>query len=77
MEKFFGYCESLAVYDTYQFPDYSKYVVTRFDENEKARVRDEQFPLDCQKAYDLGTRLIQKSALSTSNNKTTCKVNDI
>ena len=64
--KFYGSCETLGVYDTYQFPDYSKYVNTRFDENKKARTREQQFPLDCEKADALGTRLIQKAALSTS-----------
>lgn len=57
--KFYGYCETLGVYNTYQFSDYTKYVNTRFDGKEKAKVLKEQFPLDCQKAYDLGARLIQ------------------
>lgn len=39
--------KSLYVNDTYQFDDYSKYVVTTFDENKKARVRKEQFPIIC------------------------------
>ena len=47
--------------DTYQFNDYSKYDVTMFDEKIKAEVRDKQFPIDCQKAFDLGIKLIGKS----------------
>jgi len=64
LEKFFGSCETLSVYDTYQFPDYSKYVVTRCDEKEKARILAKQFPLDCEKAYNLGSRLIEKATLN-------------
>lgn len=59
LERLFGSCESLAVNDTLQFNDYSKYVVTVFDEEEKKKVREEQFPIDCQKAFDLGARLIK------------------
>ncbi|TCS78163.1 flavodoxin family protein [Pectinatus cerevisiiphilus] len=56
LERIFGYCESLVVNDTYQFDDYSKYVVTVFDEAKKAKVREKEFPVDCQKAYDLGAK---------------------
>ena len=57
LEKAFGSFESLAVNDTYQFDDYSKYVVTLFDEKKKAKVREEQFPKDCEAAFDMGVRL--------------------
>jgi len=49
--------ETLFVTDTYQFDDYAKYVSTQFDPVAKARRRAERFPLDCQKAFDLGARL--------------------
>lgn len=49
--------ETLCVTDTYQFDDYAKYVSAQFDPVAKARRRAEQFPLDCQKAFDLGARL--------------------
>lgn len=55
----FGSCQSLYCYDTYQFDDYSKVVADRFDREKKARRRQEVFPEDCQKAYDLGIRLVQ------------------
>ena len=55
-----GYAESLYAYNTYQFVDYSKYNVDLFDEKEKAKVRDEQFPKDLEKAFDLGKRLVEK-----------------
>lgn len=60
LERLFGSCESLSVNDTLQFNDYSKYVVTVFDEEEKKKVREEQFPIDCKKAFDLGARLIER-----------------
>jgi multimeric flavodoxin WrbA len=56
MKRFFGESESLIVTDTYQFDDYSKYVSSLFDVEEKARRRKEEFPKDCQKAYDMGVR---------------------
>lgn len=55
----FGHCESLYTYDTYQFNDYSRYVVTVFDECHKAQVRTEQFPKDCDQAFALGQRLTE------------------
>ena len=60
LERLFGSCESLAVNDTLQFNDYSKYVVEVFDEEAKKKVREEQFPIDCKKAFDLGARLIER-----------------
>jgi len=57
--RIFGSCESFFVTDTYQFDDYAKYVSTRFDPDAKKRRRDEQFPVDCRKAYELGARLVR------------------
>lgn len=56
MERTFGTAESLFVTDTYQFDDYSKYVVTSFDPVKKAKRRKEEFPNDCKKAFDMGVR---------------------
>lgn len=58
LRRLFGYCETMCSTDTYQFNDYSKYDITLFDEKLKAEVRDKQFPIDCQKAFDLGIKLI-------------------
>ena len=46
--------QRLCSYDTYQFSDYSKYVVDVFNEAEKAKQRENQFPKDLHKAYTLG-----------------------
>jgi multimeric flavodoxin WrbA len=45
--------------DTYQFDDYSKYKMEVFSEEKKAEHRRTQFPLDCQKAFELGVNLIK------------------
>jgi multimeric flavodoxin WrbA len=53
----FGSIEILHSFDTYQFADYSKYVSDRFDAAQKAARREEVFPGDLQKAFDMGVRL--------------------
>lgn len=53
----FGYCETLYAFDTFQYTDYAKYDCDLFDAEHKAKVRDEQFPKDLQKAYEMGKRL--------------------
>lgn len=52
--------ELLYVYNTWQFSDYSKYESSIFSESEKRKQREEQFPLDCQAAYDLGAKLVRQ-----------------
>jgi len=59
MKLVFGDSESLYSFNTYQFPDYSKVVADRFDPEKKAEIRREVFPLDCQKAFDMGSRLVK------------------
>jgi multimeric flavodoxin WrbA len=54
-----GKCEYMTSNDTYQFDDYSKYAAGHFDEKHKREVKEEQFPLDCQKAFEIGKRLIE------------------
>ncbi len=58
MARVFGASESLLVTDTYQFDDYSKYVAPRFNSAEKAQRRQEQFPVDCEKAFEMGARFV-------------------
>jgi multimeric flavodoxin WrbA len=55
--SFNGTSEFLLSTDTYQFEDYSKYEVSMFNEKHKSQVRAEQFPIDSQKAFDMGVRL--------------------
>jgi multimeric flavodoxin WrbA len=58
--RIFGYSESLYSTDTYQFDDYSKYVADHFDPEEKAKRREEVFPKDCEKAFEMGIRFIKR-----------------
>jgi len=52
-----GTTEYMASYDTYQFDDYSQYAAGIFDAGQKKRVRAEQWPLDCEKAFEIGKKL--------------------
>lgn len=53
----FGSSESFFSFDTYQFKDYSKVVCERFDAEHKAKHHEEQFPIDEEKAFEMGVRL--------------------
>lgn len=53
--------ETLLAHDTCQFDDYSRYVAPMFDPVAKARSRQEAFPRDCARAFDLGARLAAKA----------------
>jgi multimeric flavodoxin WrbA len=52
-----GSSEYMASFNTYQFDDYSKYAAEIFDISQKEKLRKEQFPLDCEKAFEIGARL--------------------
>ncbi len=54
-----GYAEALYSYDTCQFADFSKYNCDLFDENHKKEVQQKQFPIDMQKAYNLGKKICE------------------
>jgi multimeric flavodoxin WrbA len=57
LERFGGPSEILISNDTYQFDDYDKYEASMFHEAHKAKVRAEQFPVDCRNAFEMGARL--------------------
>ena len=59
MKVAFGHCETLNVFDTSHFLDYSKYDCNIFDVNHKNHVRETQFPKDLEKAFLLGKRLVE------------------
>lgn len=61
MGMILGDCETLCAYNTYQFPDYSRYDSGMFSEEVKAKYRDEHFPVDLKNAYELGKRLAEKA----------------
>lgn len=60
LNTIFGSLKSLFSFDTYQFEDYSKVVVEIFDPEKKARRRQEVFPHDCQKAFNMGVGLTRQ-----------------
>jgi predicted metal-dependent phosphoesterase TrpH len=44
----------------HQFEDYSKVYAPCFDPEQKAKVRAEVFPIDCEKAFSMGARLVRE-----------------
>jgi multimeric flavodoxin WrbA len=58
LRTIFGSAESLCCFDTYQFDDYSKVLMETYDPAKKAERRKEVFPVDCQRAHELGARLV-------------------
>ena len=61
MKMIFGSSETLISYETYQFEDYSKVEADLVDVEAKTKRRAEVFPVDCQKAFDMGVRLAKDS----------------
>ncbi len=59
--QFLGPYEEVLSYDAPVFFDYEPYVCDAFDQEQKAKVRETQFPLDKQSAFELGMRLAQQS----------------
>ena len=52
-----GTTEVLTSHENYQFADYSKVNAAMFDVEARAKRRDEQFPVDCRKAFEMGARI--------------------
>ena len=52
-----GDSEYVTAYHTQQLEDYSKYAATRFDVEAVKKRHLEQFPKDCQDAFNMGKRL--------------------
>ncbi len=61
LKMILGTSESLFSNDTYQFDDYSKVVADRFNAEKKAKNRQEMFPKDCEKAFQMGVKFTNKS----------------
>jgi len=56
-----GDCEYAIAYHTQQFDDYSKYAATMFDVDMIKKRHIEQFPKDCEAAYEMGKRLAESA----------------
>ncbi len=53
--------EILYVNNTLQFNDYSKYEASMFSEEDKTQYKKEHFPIDCEKAFNLGVKIAKSS----------------
>ena len=59
MKHFFGHCETLLATDTMQVKDYGRYHLGGWDGDAKRLRHETVFQQDCQKAFDLGKRLVE------------------
>jgi len=57
LNRHFSYTGTLLSTETLQVKDYSKFHMAQFNEMDRKKRREETFPDDCQKAYDLGKSL--------------------
>jgi multimeric flavodoxin WrbA len=55
--RLLGPAQSLVCTATWQTPDYGKYEMSMFDGEERKKRREEVFPLDLKKAFELGKTL--------------------
>jgi hypothetical protein len=56
----FGNVKSIYSFDTNQLDDYSDLTYTYFDIEHKQLSKKELFPVDCEKAYQLGETLAKE-----------------
>jgi len=66
VQMILGASETLCSDDTYQFEDFSKVYAPCFDAEHKAKVHAELFPIDCEKAFSMGARLIGELRKNTA-----------
>lgn len=57
LERFLGPSRTVLSTETLQVHDYDKYGIKMFEESERKSRRDTMFPLDCQKAFDIGVEM--------------------
>ena len=62
LEYVLGYAEQYNSFNTLQFADYAKMDANMFDPEEKRQQHETQFPIDEQKCYEMGVRLVKKAA---------------
>lgn len=66
LEYLLGYAEQYNSLDTLQFKDYSAMDANMFDTDSKQRQHETQFPVDEQKCFEMGLRLVAKAKESNS-----------
>lgn len=54
LKAYFGNAVHMVSTETLQVIDYGKYHMASFNEMERKKRREELFPHDCEKAYELG-----------------------
>ena len=59
LAMYFGHCETLYSTETLQVKDYSRYHIASVDGDARQLRRETVFPQECQKAFELGARLVQ------------------
>ncbi|MDR0861368.1 MAG: flavodoxin family protein [Oscillospiraceae bacterium] len=62
MSRFIGPTELIEANDTLQFDDYSKYDAAMFNVAAKQKRHEEHFPLDLQRAFDVGKKAVGEAA---------------
>ena len=58
MKRIFGHSAYISVCNTMPMKDFSPYIHDYFDVDAKKKALEEQFPVDLQKAYDMGASLV-------------------
>jgi multimeric flavodoxin WrbA len=58
-DRFFGPARTLVSTETWQTTDYGKYEMSMFNAAERKKRRDEVFPTDKQRAFDMGAELFR------------------
>jgi multimeric flavodoxin WrbA len=58
LKLYFGNAVHMVSTETLQVTDYSKYHMAAFNEADRKKRREEIFPNDCEKAYELGKSMI-------------------
>jgi len=59
--RIIGESEYVMAYQTQQFEDYTKHAATMFDVDMVRKRHIEQFPKDCETAFDMGKRLAEST----------------
>jgi hypothetical protein len=55
----FPHYKRMFAYNTLHTEDYDKFELDVFDRADRRRSREERFPKDCAKAYDMGASLVR------------------
>lgn len=59
LERILGQSQTLISTETLQVDDYNKYNMTMFDAEQRKQRNKNVFPLDCQKAYEIGAAMAE------------------